>query len=118
MVPYCESLPDIFNKMNVMVSERFPRDLAEQCKVPWLSDDYFVAAAESRAGVGAPAAPSAQPGATIAERRTATAKCRALFARETAASGRVVHGVLVGPLIDALDAIIYRETRQAVASSK
>jgi hypothetical protein len=48
---FCESLPDIFERMKTQVDERFPRDLAQQCKLPWLSDPYFKTLSEARATV-------------------------------------------------------------------
>lgn len=115
--PHCESLPDIFGRMQTEISERFPEILAEQCRLPWLSDDYFQALAEARASTGA-AGPDRTPLPAAADRQLAQARCGALFETLPGPSGRPLHGDLVGPLVTELDAIIYREGRQAPAGGK
>lgn len=49
----CESLPDIFNRMNTQVNVRIPQVLAQQCQLPWLSDAYLAAMVQTRATAGA-----------------------------------------------------------------
>jgi len=92
-----------------------PLVLNEQCKLPWLSDDYFVSLKEGRATAGAssPARPvpasAKAPAPTKEQQTTATTKCRSLFEPPSGS----VHGDLLSPLIVMLDSIIYREGRQA-----
>jgi hypothetical protein len=123
---HCETLPDIFSRMKTQVGERMPRDLAQQCQVPWLSDAYFAAMAQNRATTGAPAAAKPQPAATAAQPGTPTAaqaslateRCAALFDTGTSAGGNTLHGALAGPLVTELAAIIYREGREAPPATK
>ncbi|HEY1930945.1 MAG TPA: hypothetical protein VGG99_02950 [Acetobacteraceae bacterium] len=124
---HCETLPDIFSRMKTQVSERMPRDLVQQCQVPWLSDAYFAAMAQNRATTGAPApakpqpaaAAAAQPGTpTAAQASLAKQRCAALFDTSTSAGGNTLHGDLVGPLVTELAAIIYREGREAPPAAK
>lgn len=113
----CESLPDIFSRMRTELAERFPEILAEQCRLPWLSDDYFQTLADARATAGGPSpARQTPPGADA--RTLAKVRCGALFETAQGPSGRRLHGDLVGPLAIELDAIIYREGRQAPANGK
>jgi hypothetical protein len=122
LTKHCESLGDIFNRMNTQVSERFPRILAQQCQLPWLSDQYFEAVTEGRATAGAPSAARPQAAKANApgsdQESLARRRCRALFELHTIAGGSTVHGDLVGPLVVELDSVIYREGRQAPASGK
>lgn len=125
-VDYCESFPDIFERMKKQVSERFPRILDQQCKLPWLSDQYFKALAEARATAGAPSAPRRRKSQDAAagvppagQERLAKDRCSALF---DVSIGQPevprMHGNLLDPLVVELDAIIYREGRQAPQSAK
>ena len=123
---YCESLPDIFERMKTQVNERFPRDLAEQCKLPWLSDRYFETLAEARATAGMPssarAQTSSQPADSVAptaeQEALAKRRCGALFELGDGPGAHRIHGNLVSPLVVELDAIIYREGRQAPTGGK
>jgi hypothetical protein len=123
---YCESLPDIFDRMKTQVNERFPRDLAEQCKLPWLSDQYFETLAEARATAGMPSSARAQTSLQPANSLAPTAeqevlakrRCGALFELGDGPAARRIHGDLVSPLVVELDAIIYREGRQAPTGAK
>jgi hypothetical protein len=123
---YCESLPDIFERMKTQVNERFPRDLAEQCKLPWLSDRYFETLAEARATAGMPTSARAQTSSQPANSAAPTAeqevlakrRCGALFELGDGPGTRRIHGDLVSPLVVELDAIIYREGRQAPTGGK
>jgi hypothetical protein len=122
---YCESLPDTFNRMKTQVSERFPRVLDQQCKLPWLSDRYFQGLAEARATAGAPTArrPQTPRSDTVGtptpdQEMLAKRRCDALFELSASPEARAVHGNLVEPLVVELDAIIYREGRQAPPSGK
>jgi hypothetical protein len=122
---YCESLPDTFDRMKIQVSERFPRVLDQQCKLPWLSDIYFRKLAEARATAGALTAPRPQTLQSVAvaspppdQEVLAKSRCGALFELSTSPGIRTVHGNLVEPLVVELDAIIYREGRQAPPSGK
>jgi hypothetical protein len=117
---YCESLPDIFERMNTLVDERFPRDLDQQCKLPWLSDQYFETLAEARATAGVPSSARPQTSQTAnsvmptADQEVlAKRRCDALFELGDGPGARRIHGNLVSPLVVELDAIIYREGRQA-----
>jgi hypothetical protein len=123
---YCESFPDIFDRMKTQVNERFPRDLAEQCKLPWLSDRYFETLAEARATAGMPSSARAQTSSQSANSVAPTAdqellakrRCGALFELGDGPGARRIHGDLVSPLVVELDAIIYREGRQAPTGGK
>jgi len=112
---HCETLPQIFTRMMKQVSATIPLVLDEQCKLPWLSDDYFAALQEGRAtsGASSPARPplsSAEAGKPSGDQAAmAVTRCGALFE----APPGTVHGPLVDPLVTDLDAIIYREGRQA-----
>ena len=120
---HCETLPGIFNRMTKQVTGNTPAApgipfiLNQQCKLPWLSDDYFNAIREGRATTGAasparPVSTSSKAGSpTPEQQRNATIRCQALFDAPPGAA----HGVLVSSLIVDLDAIIYREGRQAPA---
>jgi len=135
---HCETLPDIFTLMMQQVGDNtdskpqvgdgaqkkapesatIPLVLNQQCKLSWLSDEYFASLKEGRATAGAPSparpAPGGAPPPTGDEQEKVTKKCRAVF--EPPAGS--VHGDLLSPLIVMLDAIIYREGRQAPSASK
>jgi hypothetical protein len=126
---HCETLPDIFTHMMLQVSDstdtppqpaRIPLVLNEQCKLQWLSDDYFASLTEGRATAGAssPARPAPAslktPAPTEDEQTKATTNCRALFEPPYGS----VHGNLVSALIVMLESIIYREGRQAPLASQ
>lgn len=128
-ISHCETLPGIFTRMMRQVSNTtdtppkpaiIPLVLDQQCKLSWLSDDYFAALKEGRATAGAssparPAQASAKAGTpTKDQQSTALNNCRALFVPPPGE----VHGILVHPLVVELDSIIYREGRQAPATSK
>jgi hypothetical protein len=122
---FCESLPDIFERMKIQVDERFPRDLAQQCKLTWLSDRYFETLVEARATTGAPSATRPQTSETANsappsadQQLLAKRRCSALFELGDGPGARRIHGDLVGPLAVELDAIIYREGRQAPPSGR
>ncbi len=116
---HCETLPGIFTRMMQQVtgstakSPGIPFILDQQCKLPWLPDEYFLALEEGRATTGAPT--SARPTSvkvgkpTSEEEAIAVTRCRSLFEPPQGA----VHGVLVDPLVIELDAVIYREGREA-----
>jgi hypothetical protein len=120
-ITHCETLPNIFTSMTKLVtgstadSAGIPFILDQQCKLPWLSDSYFTALQEGRSTAGAtsparPASPAAKAGApTSVQQANAITQCRSLFEPPNGA----VHGNLLDPLIVDLDAIIYREGRQA-----
>jgi hypothetical protein len=123
---HCESLPGIFANMTKQVAasttdgDGIPVSLDQQCKLPWLPDDYFAALKETRATSGAssparPASASAKAGVpTDDQKALAVKRCRALFVPESG----VVHGNLVDSLVTDLDAIVYREGREAPPSAK
>jgi hypothetical protein len=119
-ITHCETLPGIFSRMIKQVSANMPLELDQQCKLPWLSDDYFAALREGRATAGAPsparpASASAKAGTpTVDQQAAAIARCRSLFEPPKGA----VHGDLVDSLVIDLDAVIYREGRQAPLSAK
>jgi hypothetical protein len=122
---YCESLPDIFECMKTQVNERFPRDLAQQCKLLWLSDRYFETLAEARATAGVPSSArlqTSQPANSVAptaeQEVLAKRRCGALFELGDGPGARRIHGNLVSPLVVELEAIIYREGRQARTAGK
>ena len=114
---HCDTLPNIFTTMTKQVSGStadnagMPFIMDQQCKVPWLTDDYFTSLHEAKS-TGAVVAPPRTP--TTTERRDAVTRCRALFEAPPGAA----HGPLVTPLVTDLDAIIYREGRQAPPASK
>jgi hypothetical protein len=123
-ITYCETLPGIFTRMMQQVSDStdtpprpavIPLVLDQQCKLPWLSEDYFASLGEGRAIAGAssparPASASAKPASPTKEQQSlAIRNCRALF---VSPPGQV-HGNLVHSLVVDLDAVIYREGRQA-----
>jgi hypothetical protein len=93
----CESLPDILQRMATQVNEKLPEELSQQC-VPMDAS-------------GATPVPIAQP--TAAQYQAIKTNCQALFAKEPSPSGRALHGDAVSSLVVDLDAIIYRESRQA-----
>jgi hypothetical protein len=124
---HCETLPNIFTSMNKQVSAGQGDQagvilvvLEQQCKLPWLSDEYFDNLNEARATAGAssparPATAAAKPGTpTAAQQADAVSHCRTLF---VPVAGEP-HGNLVDSLITDLAAIIYREGREAPPSSK
>jgi|SRR5665213_64278 len=123
-ITHCETLPGIFTRMIKQVTGStadnagIPFILDQQCKLPWLSDDYFAALQEARATAGAatPARPStvsAKAGTpTPAQQANAKTQCSALFVPPAGSA----HGNLLSPLIVDLDAIIYREGREAPTS--
>jgi hypothetical protein len=119
-VRHCETLPGIFSRMIKQVTTNMPLVLEQQCKLPWLSDDYFAVLRERRATAGAssparPASALAKAGTpTLDQQASATARCRSLFEPPQGA----IHGDLVDSLVVDLDAIIYREGRQAPSSAK
>lgn len=59
-ISHCETLPGIFTRMIQQVTGSTPYApgipfmLDQQCKLPWLSDEYFAALREGRATAGAP----------------------------------------------------------------
>jgi hypothetical protein len=123
-VSHCETLPGIFTRMMQQVSDStdtppkpaiIPLVLDQQCKLPWLPDDYFETLSEGRATAGAssPARPvpaSAKAASPSKDQQSIAVKnCQALF---TPPPGQI-HGNLVHSLVVDLDAIIYREGRQA-----
>lgn len=128
---HCETLPHIFSLMRKQVdtsADTPPKpallqtELEGACKLDWLPDDYFTVLKENRATAGAsttarPASAASNAGAApdaAAQKRIATS-CRALFE----APAGTTHGPAVTQLVTSLDAIIYREGRQApTASSK
>jgi hypothetical protein len=118
-VSHCETLPGIFTRMIKQVTVSIPNELS-QCKLPWLSDEYFVTLQEGRATAGA--ASPARPVSTAAkagvssepQQASVTTSCRSLFEPPSGTA----HGNLVDPLIVDLDAIVYREGRQAPPSTK
>jgi hypothetical protein len=109
-VTHCETLPDIFTKMMTQVSETIPEVLNDQCKLPWL-DEHFAALQEGRPAAGASSAVGTP---STAERELAVLRCRSLFEPPKG----TLHGDLMAPLILDLDAIIYREGRQAPHASQ
>lgn len=127
---HCETLPQIFTRMMKQVAGSetgsgpvtagIPVELAEQCKLPWLSDEYFDTLREGRATAGAqsparaPAAGAKAGTPAPGQADTVKAGCRSLF--EPPAGS--VHGNAVASLVTDLDAIIYREGREAPLSSK
>jgi hypothetical protein len=125
-ITHCETLPGIFTRMTKQVtgstadSAGIPFILDQQCKLPWLSDTYFTSLQEGRATAGAssPARPASAAAAagtpTSAQQANAVAQCRSLFEPPNG----TVHGNLVDSLITDLDAIIYREGRQAPTGTK
>jgi hypothetical protein len=125
-ISHCESLPGIFARMTKQVTGStadfagIPFELEQPCKLPWLSDAYFVTLQEARATAGAstPARP-ALDGAkartpTKAEQATAFERCRGLFDAPKGA----LHGVVVDSLMTDLSAIVYREGRQAPTATE
>ena len=134
-ITHCETLPGIFTRMMKQVAPETPAvpakagkpaipaekgliemALEQQCKLEWLKDDYFSAlqGSHTTAKASAPARPvpaqSVTPSrATRAHRRIA---CASLFEP----SGGSKHGDLLSSLIVDLDAIIYREGREAPPS--
>jgi hypothetical protein len=112
-ITYCESLPHIFERMERQVSGDTPDGygipflLDQQCKLPWLSDDYFTALKSGTA-------PAKPPAPTPQQQTQATLTCRALFQTLPGSA----HGPAVSSLITQLDAVIYRETRQAPTTGK
>ena len=123
-ITHCETLPDIFTAMMQQVSDStdtpprpavIPLVLDQQCKLPWLSDDYFATLSEARATAGASSPARPTPASAQATKPTrdqqsiAIRRCRALFIPPPGQ----VHGNLVHPLVVDLDAVIYREGRQA-----
>lgn len=125
-IAHCETLPGIFSRMARQVSGStagspgMPFILDQQCKLPWLSDEYFATLQEGRATAGAssparPAPASAKAGTpTPDQEANAVVRCRSLFEPPKG----TVHGALVDSLVVDLDAIIYREGRQAPPSTK
>jgi hypothetical protein len=125
-ISHCETLPGIFTRMIQQVTGSTPSApgipfiLDQQCKLPWLSDEYFTALQEGRATAGAssparPTSAAAKAGTpTKDQEATATVRCRSLFQPPSGTA----HGNLVEPLVVDLDAIIYREGRQASPSAK
>lgn len=131
-ITHCETLPDIFSKMMKQVADGASSDegsstsgimqitLDQQCKMTWLSDDYFDTLQENRATSGAsssarPATSSAKAGTPASGQAADTKrKCRSLFEPPS----DKVHGQLVDSLVTDLDAVIYREGRQAPSTSK
>jgi len=141
---HCETLPSIFTKMMVQVSGGIknkenkesvgipkelnkgddkvgvPIILEQQCKIPWLEDDYFTQMKEGKATAGSPL--PARPQSNSATQRVpstneeADIKNRCLNAL-TQTPG-TSHSTIVDSLITDLDAIIYREGRQAPVASK
>jgi hypothetical protein len=118
-VSHCETLPGIFTRMIKQVTVSIPIELS-QCKLPWLSDEYFLALQEGRATAGAasPARPvpkQAKAGTPSEVQQAIAARdCRSLFEPPSGAA----HGNLVDPLVVDLDAIVYREGRQAPMGAK
>ena len=124
-ISHCETLPGIFTRMKQQVTGSaadapgIPFILDQQCKLPWLSDEYFKILQEGRATAGAssparPASAGAKAGTpSKAQEVAATAQCRSLFEPPSGAA----HGNLLTPLVVDLDAIIYREGRQAPPST-
>jgi len=124
-ITHCETLPGIFTKMIKQVSgdtaenAGMPFILDQQCQLPWLPDAYFTNLQEARATAGAssparPPAAGAKAGTpTDAQQSDATKHCKALFEPPDGSA----HGNLVDSLVTDLDAIIYREGRQAPLAS-
>lgn len=114
-ITHCETLPGIFTRMTKQVTTSIPAVLSQQCQLPWLSDDYFAALQEGRATAGAttparPASAAASAGTPTGNQAAdAVAHCRSLFDPPP----DTVHGNLIDSLVIDLDAIIYREGRQA-----
>jgi hypothetical protein len=125
-ISHCETLPGIFTRMIQQVTgstpyaRGIPFILDQQCELPWLSDEYFAALQEGRATAGAPSparptSAAAKAGSPSKDQEdTATARCRGLLQPPSGAA----HGNLVDPLVVDLDAIIYREGRQAPPSTE
>ena len=125
-IAHCETLPSIFTRMMQQVTgdsaqtPGIPFILDQQCRLPWLSEEYFAAPRErgATAGASSPARPTIEagrPGTPSADQKaTARQRCLGLFERRSGAA----HGVLVNQLVVDLDAIIYREGRQAATSAK
>jgi hypothetical protein len=123
---HCETLPGIFTRMiqqvngDTAAAPGIPFILDQQCKLPWLPDEYFASLQEGRATAGAssparPSAVSAKAGKpSVQEEAEATNRCRSLFVPPPGS----VHGNLVDSLVIDLDAIIYREGREAPPVSK
>jgi hypothetical protein len=118
-IAHCETLPGIFTRMIKQVTISMPAELFE-CELPWLSDEYFISLQEGRATIGAasPARPVSQEvRARIpseVQQARVTTNCRSLFEPPSGAA----HGNLVASLVVDLDAIVYREGRQAPPSAK
>jgi hypothetical protein len=124
-ISHCETLPGIFSRMRQQVtgnsssSPGMPFILDQQCRLPWLPDDYFVAMAEGQATAGAPSAARPTPASATAERpspgqeATAPLRCRSLFEPLPGTA----YGNLVEPLVIDLQAIVYREGREATMAA-
>lgn len=125
-ITHCETLPNIFTRMMQQVTGNsaqtpgIPFILDQQCRLPWLSDEYFTALRErgATAGASSPARTTVEAGRagtpSADQKATARQRCLGLFEPPSGAA----HGALVNQLVVDLDAIIYREGRQAETAAK